>query len=248
MNVVCIVPARSGSKSIKDKNIQEVGGKPLITYPVLVAKALGCPLAITTDSEEYMKIALNAYTDGTFDLKSDEIVVLIKRPRELAEDVGTELVVEHVLSKWEYAKRADIIVLMQPTSPFTTPETVKKCIGAIENGYNSAMSVRKVVEHPNWMVSRDFEGKACLDVCGKPLTRLIDEPLFAEDILIRQNLDDYYIPTGGCYAIRRDVFEKWTSLMVSPCKCIVVSRFEGLDIDEPDDLEIARMVQERRLV
>ena len=248
MKVVCIIPARSGSKSIPNKNIQLVGGKPLIAYPVLVAKALGLPLAISTDSQEYMKIALDAYTGSTGKLEVDQIVTLIHRPRELAEDVGTELVVEHVLEKWEVAKDADIIVLMQPTTPFTTPETVKKCIEAIEKGSNSSISVRKVVEYPNWMITKDFEGKACLDVYGKPLARLLEEPLFAHETLIRQNLNDYYIPTGGCYAVKRGIFEKWRSLMVSPCKCIVVHRFEGIDIDEPEDLEIARMVKEKGLV
>ena len=80
MSNIAIIPARSGSKGLKDKNIKELNGKPLLAYSIEVAKKSGLfdEIMVSTDSPEYAKIAKSFEANVPFlDLKQTAAIKLV---------------------------------------------------------------------------------------------------------------------------------------------------------------------------
>lgn len=138
-----VIPARSGSRRLKDKNILDLGGKPLLAWTWQAAMQAKNNLAtsdvkiiLSTDSEEYIKALLEhrmkegrvtrtkeeaePYGDKMWwaDWRAEHAPFI--RPPELSEDVDSGLVVKHAWDWFAYHKNwfADITILLQPTSPF----------------------------------------------------------------------------------------------------------------------------------
>lgn len=123
--ILGLIPARGGSKGVPDKNIKLICGKPLIVWTIevaLQAKQLD-KIVVSTDS---IKIAQIAETAGA---------EVLMRPAELATDMAsTQEVMVHALQQYP----ADIIVLLQPTSPYRMEGRISECISEfVENDYDS---------------------------------------------------------------------------------------------------------------
>ncbi len=129
--VIAVIPARSGSKRIKDKNIRDVGGKPLIYYQL--KNALDVPeidkVILATDSSKIADVALDIFGNNIY---------VIKRPPELCGDQSkTEDTLLYVLSLIP----SDIVVTLEPTNPLNKPEYIRQCLHLIEERYDSACCV-----------------------------------------------------------------------------------------------------------
>lgn len=121
-HVICIIPARGGSKGLSRKNVRELAGKPLISYSI--EAALGCGLIdriiVSTDDEEIGAIARRYGAEVPF-----------KRPAELAgDDATTESVLQHALLWLEQHEkyRVDLVVFLQPTDIFRKKWMLKEVI------------------------------------------------------------------------------------------------------------------------
>ena len=116
-----IIPARGGSKGIVNKNKKILGNKPLILYTLEAAQQVFDvnTICVSTDDIEIKNIAENA-----------GIRVPFLRPRELALDfTGTYEVLAHALNFYERANYfPDVIILLQPTSPFRNSEHIKNAL------------------------------------------------------------------------------------------------------------------------
>lgn len=126
--IIAVIPARSGSKGIKDKNIRELKGKPLLYYQTKVAldtKRID-KVIVATDSMKY--------AEKVVDLFGDDVEIVI-RPPEISDDKSkTEETLKYVLEKFS----SDIIVTLQPTSPLNCVEYVDTCLDQVLNdGYDS---------------------------------------------------------------------------------------------------------------
>ena len=110
MNNLAIIPARSGSKGLKDKNIKLLNGKPLIAYSIEAAKKseIYSHILVSTDSERYGEIAIQYGAEVPF-----------YRSEENASDVASSWdVVKEALKKYqEMGIVFDTFTLLQPTSP-----------------------------------------------------------------------------------------------------------------------------------
>lgn len=119
MNNLAIIPARSGSKGLKDKNIKLLNGKPLIAYSIEAAKKseIYSHILVSTDSERYGEIAIQYGAEVPF-----------YRSEENASDVASSWdVVKEVLKKYqEMGIVFDTFTLLQPTSPLRKYEDIKK--------------------------------------------------------------------------------------------------------------------------
>ena len=105
---LCIIPARSGSEGIKDKNIQKLFGIQLLKYPYLIAKKIRFinDIAFTSDSQKYL------------DIIKDKEIIKILRPKKLAISKCNIIeVIKHTLKK--IRKKYDYLLLLEPTSPLT---------------------------------------------------------------------------------------------------------------------------------
>ncbi|MBI2387687.1 MAG: acylneuraminate cytidylyltransferase family protein [Elusimicrobia bacterium] len=221
-NVLAVIHARGGSKRIPLKNIKPLNGRPLIAWmikAVLASKKVTTCL-VSTDHADIIRVSKEA---GAY--------VPFVRPPDISEDVASELVTQHAV-KWveeHDKKRVDIVITMQPTTPFIRPSDVDACVQAVEDGATSCVSMYPVHERPEWMFSLDPEGLA--------------KPFLGKEIKgelgISQALPKMYMPNGGIYATRRDVMMVEGSIYGSRMKAHVMPRDRSVDIDDPIDFEFA---------
>jgi N-acylneuraminate cytidylyltransferase len=154
MKIYTVIPARSGSKSIPKKNIRPLKGKPLLQYSV--EYSLKCPLVsrtvVSTDSEEFAKIARNCGADVPF-----------IRPAELAQDDTQDYpVMRHALDILEsiYKEQIDLLVLLRPTSPFRPPRLIERAVELLRRAVTAS------TEHPyrQWVMQEPFMAGFVRDV------------------------------------------------------------------------------------
>jgi len=122
MRIVCIIPARGGSKRLPRKNVQTLNGKPLIQWSI--EACLGCTYLQKDD------IFVSSEDDEILDFASTLGVEIIKRPHELAEDhVWTQDVLEHAVKTIEGSRElTDVVVRVQANSPQVESLTIGTCI------------------------------------------------------------------------------------------------------------------------
>ena len=137
-NILAIIPARGGSKTILKKNIKKMCGKPLIYYPIRLAKSIKAinRIVVSTDSKEIAKVArkFGAY-------------VPFLRPSGLSKDDTPMLpVLQHCIRylKDNEGYKADLILLLYPTNPLLKKETVMKAINLLKK--SRCKSVLSVAE------------------------------------------------------------------------------------------------------
>jgi CMP-N,N'-diacetyllegionaminic acid synthase len=221
--VLALIPARGGSKGIPGKNLAPLDGRPLLAHAI--ANAKGCRridrVAVSTDSPA---IAAEARRLGA------EVPFL--RPAELSGDESPmrDVVVHAFRFLADRGEAPEVIALFQPTSPFLRPETVERALDRLDSsGARLLKAVKRVREHPGWMLIRR----------GDSLEPFIEGP-----VRRRQDLPELFIPCGALYLYRAAYLEGPGD--PEPCGWIELSWPESLDIDEPDDLALARWVVERR--
>ena len=227
MNAAAVIHARGGSKRVPLKNIKPLGGKPLIAW--CVEAALSCRglsrVLVSTDHDGIADAARAAGAEAPF-----------RRPADLAEDVASELVTRHALDfhERETGEELDVVVTIQPTTPFIQGADIDACLTALETNpdFDSAMSVAPVHERPEWM----FE---CGD--GGALNHWLRSEIRG-DVGVSQTLPPLYAPNGGIYATRRSTLIEQDRLIGDACFGHVMSRMRSVDIDEPIDFLIAEAV------
>ena len=185
--VVALIPARSGSKRIKDKNIKDFCGKPLIAWTIEKAFKAGCfnRVLVSTDSQEYMDIA-GQYGN----------VFCKLRPKELAQDNSPDQEwIDHAIG--EYSKME--FAILRPTNPFRTVEFIQRAV-RLFNDHPEASEVRAIKEtseHPYKMwisVGESIEPFIPLTAYKYPTTRMC--PIFVQGagIEVRRDSQGPVIP------------------------------------------------------
>lgn len=132
--VLAVVPARGGSKGVPQKNRREVAGLPLISYTLRAARAASAldRIVVTTDEEELAAIA------------RDEGVEVVIRPADIAGDESPVIdAVRHALDTLAARDgfRADVIALLQPTSPFRTATDIDAAVALFRRHRSPVCSV-----------------------------------------------------------------------------------------------------------
>lgn len=153
MNILAIVPARSGSKSVVNKNIRLINNKPMMAYSIehaLNSKLIN-RVIVSTDSEEYAEIARQYGAEVPF-----------IRPAEYATDTALDIdVFRHALSflKKTEGYEADIVVQLRPTYPYRDPADIDAMIQLmIDDPQTDAVRsvmLNEVVPHKMWYMADD---------------------------------------------------------------------------------------------
>ena len=226
-NVLTIIPARGGSKGIPGKNIKQFAGKPLIVHSI--EASLQCPLinrtVVSTDDD---KIAEVAKAHGA---------QVIRRPDELASDTSVVIdAIRYTVRKIEEEGGVvDIVILLEPTSPFRRQEDIEKCIQVLlENKADSAATYTDAKVSPNrlWRISDD-----------------VVEPFIQGAVpwLPRQKQPKAFELTGQIYAISTKVLfedEESISTLLGQIFPVITPRETALDIDTELDFMIAEKIME----
>ncbi len=224
MKILAIIPARSGSKGIKNKNIKLFNKKPLLAWSIIQAKESNYinRIIVSTDDKEYANIA-NSYGAETPFL----------RPTTISQDLSTDLeFIQHCLN-WLKSNEnyyPDIIVQLRPTYPTRKVDIIDKTIGIFIDNYNNYDSLRTVIP---------FE-KSPYKMYKKKNNLLI--PLFKSVSGIvepynkcRQELPDSYLHNGYIDIIKSDTVINKKSVTGDKIYAFVMSENEYNDIDTEND-------------
>lgn len=220
MKILAIIPARSGSKRLPNKNIRRLNGKPLIHYPIELAiqaekKGLIIGHIVSTDDEKIVSVAKEAGGNISF-----------IRPANLAGDdsnvVDTAI---HAVNWWQdnHDEMIDSVLLLQPTSPLTTIEDIEKALG-------------HYIQH---------QAKCLISVCkakrGQLNTVYCEKGYYLEKVFTdsRKFSGEFYWRNGGIYITRCDLlFGKRVFIDESPI-FYEMPRLRSVAIDNMFDWIIA---------
>lgn len=221
-NILAVITAREKSKGLPGKNIKKLAGKPLIVYTIEAAKKskLISHLIISTDDKKAMTIA-----------RKYGVKVPFLRPAELAQDETSQLLVmQHAISFMEEREhiKFDYVLILQPTSPLRTPETIDGTIEElIKSDCDSAVSITEVtMNHP--IKIKKFED-------GKVVPFCIPEP----EGLRRQDFPKAYKRSSDAYAMKRDTIMIKNRLYGDNIAGFVVDPEFVSDIDSEEDFLVA---------
>ena len=132
MRVVCMIPARMGSKRIPNKNLRDLGGMPLISHVIRAAKSANCFDAIYVNSE----------SSRIGDLAVKEGVEFYQRPEHLSSDTATN---DDFTEDFLHSIDCDYVVQLLPTSPFITAEEIRDFTQiTLGDDYDTVVSVKDI--------------------------------------------------------------------------------------------------------
>ena len=218
--IVALIPARGGSKGIKNKNILDLCGKPLISYTIqaaLESKYID-KVIVSTDSQEIADVAIKYGAEVPF-----------LRPGELASDTSKTIdAVMHAVGELEKRKEQyDILILLQATQPLRTADDIDSAIELfIKNKGQSLVSVSPVEDNPILIRTIDNLGRMNSILPMKSTCRRQDMPL-------------YYRVNGCIYINLISELDLNTSFNDNKIPYIMPKE-RSVDIDEIKDLLIAQ--------
>lgn len=221
-NIVAIIPARAGSKGLKNKNIIDLCGKPLMAYSIEAAlKAeVFSRVIVSTDSERYAEIA------------KDYGAEVMMRDEELASDTATTyMVVENILKKMG---DIDYFILLQPTSPLRNEEHIREAVQLFEEKlekFDFLASVKEA-EHASVLV--------------RPIEEDMSLKHFDTDFSTyrRQGYKEYS-PNGAIFIAKPDAYLEQKHFFGERSVGYIMDKYSSADIDDQIDYELAKVLMMR---
>lgn len=221
MKKIAIIPARSGSKGLKDKNIIDLCGKPLIAYTIEAAIQSGVfnHVIVSTDSEHYAEISRNYGAE------------VMMRGETLSNDKATTYMVLEDILKNRLSERIDYFVLLQPTSPLRNASHIKEAVTKFENRFDDFdfLVSMKESEHAKVLVNPIGE----------------DESLkyFDTDFsnYRRQGYKDYS-PNGAIFMAKPETYLNHKHFFGAKSLAYFMSVEDSIDIDCYFDIVIAKEI------
>lgn len=221
-SAVALVPARSGSKRVPDKNVRRLAGHPLLAYAIAGARDCGLFSAVvcSTDSEVYADIARHYGAE-----------VPCLRPAAMAGDLSPDIEwVEHMLGVLAGAgRRFDCFSILRPTSPFRRAETIRRAWVRFtgESGVHSLRAVEKCAQHP---------GKMWVVRGGRLLPLLpfgpADRPWHSAQY---QALPEVYVQNASLEIAWTRIVADTGTIAGSVIVPFLTEALEGLDVNSPRD-------------
>ncbi len=221
MKLLALIPARGGSKRVPNKNIRELGGKPLINWTIEAAQGIPeiTDILVSTDSPAVAEVA-----------RAAGALVPWLRPDELATDTATSIAVcLHALDWYEKAiGRVDGLLLLQPTSPFRTAHTIQTGISLFDQyGNRPVVAFSPAESHPMW----------CYRVVGDaicPFVNEVDQPSRSQD------LPPAYVINGELFLASPAYLRSHFSFLgKDTVPQVIEDKREALDIDTEWDWKLA---------
>jgi len=225
--VLCIIPARGGSKGVHRKNIRNLGNKPLIQWTIDEAKKSKYidRIIISTEDKEIEEVCTNIEAE------------VIKRPIELASDdsptIDSILYTLNILEDDEGYK-PDYVMLLQCTSPFRTVTDIDVSIETLLNNEKNNKSLISVAkeEHPPWWLKSINTDGTLKDFI------LYDKKQFSR----RQSFPPVYRLNGAIYICDTYELKKNRSFESDKTLAYVMDSNSSMDIDTEEDLSLAENI------
>jgi N-acylneuraminate cytidylyltransferase len=218
MTTAAIIPARGGSKQVPRKNVQRVGGVPLVARAVHAALAAdGIDIvAVSTDDAEIAAIGEAAGAR------------IIRRPAEISGDTATsESAILHALDELAASgAEVDVVAFLQATSPFISSDALSGAVAQVRSG--AADSVFSAFETYGFLWRRDAAGRAVAinhDAAHRPR---------------RQDREPHYLETGAFYVFSAAGFRESRHRFFGRTAIAEVPEWTAIEIDDEQQLRIAR--------
>ncbi|MFA4955706.1 MAG: acylneuraminate cytidylyltransferase family protein [Candidatus Methanoperedens sp.] len=222
--ILCIIPARGGSKGLPGKNIKMLLGKPLIAYSIEHARKSKYidQIIVSTDNTEIADISKIFGADVPF-----------LRPKELASDDSSTIdALLHAMEWMENKERFvfDILVLLHVTTPLRSVEDVDRCIELlVEKNADNVFSVTEAHRNPYFnMVEVHADGS----------TNLVKKGFFAT----RQSAPQVFDMNSSIYVWWKDILKDKRSIFLKRSQIYIMPKERSVDIDDSIDFKIAEML------
>lgn len=224
MKKIAIIPARSGSKGLKDKNIKKLNGIPLMAYSIKAAKNsnLFDEIMVSTDSEDYRQIAREFGAEVPF-----------LRSMENSSDGSSSWdAVKEVLDYYSnQGSNFDIIFLLQPTSPLRDEFDILEAYKLYERkAAKFVVSVSEADVPIQWVNKINSDSK---------IENFIEDKFYNKP---RQELEKYYRINGGIYIIDREFLFKEEYYYTKDSYAYIMDRLKSVDIDDKIDFMLAEAI------
>ena len=225
-NVLCTICARGGSKGVKNKNIKELNGKPLIAYTIEQAKASGLfeHIVISTDSDDIANIA-----------KIYGAEVFFKRSSEMATDTAGKLdVIRDAFKRSEeyYNRTFDYLIDLDATAPLRSVEDIIDSFNQFkENSNDNLITAMPSRRSPYFnLVEQDENGKVYL-------SKKLDNK-----IIRRQDAPKSYDMNASIYIWKRDIIINENSIFLEKTGLYVMPEERSIDIDTEFDFKFVEFL------
>ena len=221
--VVVLIPARSGSKGIKNKNVYPLNGKPLIEWSIIEAKKV----------EGIDRVIVSTDGDLISQVAKCMLVEVMPRPTELSQDGSLVIdTIRYTISELsKQGCRPDFLILIEPTSPLRNADDIKNVILELEKGFDSVATFCKASLNPHraWSING---GIPSVFIEG------------AVPWLPRQKLPNAWELNGAVYGINVENFSKHDgiNLLFGNTSAIIMPEERSVDIDNLFDLDIVEKI------
>ncbi len=234
MKILSIIMARGGSKGVPKKNLQEIGGIPLLAYKARAARRSKYPsrIILSSDCPEIQEVA-----------RQHGIEVPFTRPSELATDTATNFdVLHHAMEHFESCGETfDAIFMLEPSSPFTKPEDMDCAVEIMmEKNASLVVSMRDVDNPAPFVGPIESDGK---------ISKIISQ-LKGLTNVNRQVLPHAYTLNGVVYLFKWDSFRHRPTFYgdVENSYGFETDPLMNIEIDSQLNLEWARFLAEKGLI
>tara|TARA_B110000503_G_scaffold135950_1_gene217433 strand:- start:463 stop:1167 length:705 start_codon:yes stop_codon:yes gene_type:complete len=228
--ILCVIPARGGSKGIPLKNIQKIMGKTLIKITADCVKKINLidKCILSTDNQD---IANEAIACG--------IEVPFMRPSNISGDrISDFQVLEHALLAMEKIdkKEYDYILMLQPTSPLRSYKDVISCLNKIiDENWDAVWTVSKNDSKNHPLKQLKIDGYDSLSLYDKA----------GENIIARQELNPLFYRNGVAYVMTRNCLLNQKKILGLKTAGFIVNSYQ-ISIDTPLDLELAEFFLKKK--
>lgn len=224
MKNIAIIPARSGSKGVKDKNIRPLNGKPLMAYSIDAAleSKMFDDVMVSTDSQKYADIARSYGANIPF-----------LRSASLSTDTSTTKdVILDILKQYESSgKIFETFTILQPTSPLRTAEDIIEAYKLFtDKKANAVIGITETDHSP--LICNTLPSDGLMTNFIRKNMR--DKP--------RQMMDTYYRINGAIYIANVNYYQKYGNLYREKCYAYIMEREKSIDIDSEFDFLLAEFL------
>lgn len=229
--LIALVPARSGSKRLKDKNIKILKKQPLLVHTIKIAKKsnLFDKVFCVTDSQRYLDIA-KKYGADDFPL----------RPKSVSGSKSPDLEwVKWVFDILKYKNfEFDIYSIMRPTSPFRTKRMLLESYKILKKTKaHSVRAVEKSQIHPGKIWKK--KGQWIVPLINKKIGSV---PWHSSQYA---NLPEFYAQNASLEMSWKYIFEKYNSISGKKISPLITKGYEGFDINTNLDFELAKLISKK---
>ena len=220
---VALIPARGGSKGIKNKNLVKINNKPIVDIAIDYA----------ISSKLFSKIILSSDNKKILNRAKKKNIIIHQRSKKLSSDHSLlKDTILNITSTYNL-KKEYILIILEPTSPLRNLDDLKIATKKItKNNLDSYCTFAESFISPYriWNISKNNL---------KPF--IINKNSWGP----RQNFKKYYQPIGNIIAVNLEKFSKKKKILFGKTGYSIVSKKRALDIDSIDDLEIVRKIMRK---